>query len=301
MSTRSRGVVPSVGSRAFCGINQTVAKRPMKGSRTRLGVAKRQHISLTKLRGQEHGRLNIAPTFSPLLACTENMWSLEGKKRHRPPPHCRSKPSSRAKRENGSVDGSAQPAFTASGVDTSAEDWGRSSSPAKVTFKSTPPQTQKKSLATSPFAFFLGCFSPRFEDCILLVNFSLLYAPLFLWKSNDVGVGKKIPHLPGWRQVGYIKNSMWYSVCLKVGIVTSVGVISMMELSEANPQVYVETPLHPEKLTVWCTLWAGGIISPYFKNDEGHNVTVNGDWYRAMITNFFIPELNNNVVQELWF
>ncbi|GFU33056.1 putative transposable element [Trichonephila clavipes] len=34
--------------------------------------------------------------------------------------------------------------------------------------------------------------------------------------------------------------------------------------SEANPQVYVETPLHPEKLTVWCALWAGGIIGPYF-------------------------------------
>ncbi|GFV64849.1 putative transposable element, partial [Trichonephila clavipes] len=72
--------------------------------------------------------------------------------------------------------------------------------------------------------------------------------------------------------------------------------------SEANPQEYVETPLHPEKLTVWCALWAGGIIGPYFfKNDEGHNVTVNGDRYRAMITNFFIPELNNHDVQELWF
>ncbi|GFV34742.1 hypothetical protein TNCV_1450461 [Trichonephila clavipes] len=72
--------------------------------------------------------------------------------------------------------------------------------------------------------------------------------------------------------------------------------------SEANPQVYVETPLHPEKLTVWCALWAGGIIGPYFfKNDEGHNVPVNGDGYRAMITNFFIPELNNHDVQELWF
>ncbi|GFV97005.1 hypothetical protein TNCV_4352171 [Trichonephila clavipes] len=59
--------------------------------------------------------------------------------------------------------------------------------------------------------------------------------------------------------------------------------------SEANPQVY-------------CALWAGGIIGPYFfKNDEGHNVTVNGDRYRAMITNFFIPELNNHDVQELWF
>ncbi|GFV05882.1 uncharacterized protein TNCV_2552491 [Trichonephila clavipes] len=40
--------------------------------------------------------------------------------------------------------------------------------------------------------------------------------------------------------------------------------------SEANPQVYVETPLHPGKLTVWCALWAGGFIGPYFfKNDEG--------------------------------
>ncbi|GFW96140.1 DUF4817 domain-containing protein [Trichonephila clavipes] len=72
--------------------------------------------------------------------------------------------------------------------------------------------------------------------------------------------------------------------------------------SEANPQVYVETPLHPEKLTVWGALWAGGIIDPYFfKNDEGHNVTVNGDRYRAKITNFFIPELNNHDVQELSF
>ncbi|GFV80451.1 DUF4817 domain-containing protein [Trichonephila clavipes] len=71
--------------------------------------------------------------------------------------------------------------------------------------------------------------------------------------------------------------------------------------SEANPQVYVETPLH-KKMTVWCDLWAGGIIGPYFfKNDEGHNVTVNGDRYRAMITNFFIPELNKHDVQELWF
>ncbi|GFW10981.1 uncharacterized protein TNCV_4459561 [Trichonephila clavipes] len=71
--------------------------------------------------------------------------------------------------------------------------------------------------------------------------------------------------------------------------------------SEANPQVYVETPLHPEKLTAWCALWAGGIIGPYFfKNDEGHNVTVKGDRYRAMINNFFIPELNNHDVQELW-
>ncbi|GFU41115.1 transposable element Tc3 transposase [Trichonephila clavipes] len=42
--------------------------------------------------------------------------------------------------------------------------------------------------------------------------------------------------------------------------------------SEANPQVYVETPLHPEK-TVWCALWAGGIL---LQNDEGHNFQQDG-------------------------
>ncbi|GFW71439.1 hypothetical protein TNCV_3459651 [Trichonephila clavipes] len=30
--------------------------------------------------------------------------------------------------------------------------------------------------------------------------------------------------------------------------------------SEVNPQVYAETKLHPEKLTVSCALWAGGIL-----------------------------------------
>ncbi|GFT34586.1 hypothetical protein TNCV_4125381 [Trichonephila clavipes] len=30
--------------------------------------------------------------------------------------------------------------------------------------------------------------------------------------------------------------------------------------SQANSQVYVETPLHPENLTVWSALWAGGIL-----------------------------------------
>ncbi|GFS66989.1 transposase [Trichonephila clavipes] len=42
-------------------------------------------------------------------------------------------------------------------------------------------------------------------------------------------------------------------------------------------------------------------VESFFKNDEGHKVTVNGDRYRAMITNFFIPELKNHDVQELWF
>ncbi|GFU60555.1 hypothetical protein TNCV_1729861 [Trichonephila clavipes] len=68
--------------------------------------------------------------------------------------------------------------------------------------------------------------------------------------------------------------------------------------SEANPQVYIETPLHPEKLTVWCALWAGGIIVSS-KTMKATTLRVNGDRYRAMITNFFIPELNNHDVRAV--
>ncbi|GFU11038.1 integrase catalytic domain-containing protein [Trichonephila clavipes] len=53
-----------------------------------------------------------------------------------------------------------------------------------------------------------------------------------------------------------------------------------------------------------CRIWSEGLVESLvrtFKNDEGHNVTVNDDRYRAMITNFFIPKLNNHDVQELWF
>ncbi|GFW92180.1 uncharacterized protein TNCV_3540661 [Trichonephila clavipes] len=51
--------------------------------------------------------------------------------------------------------------------------------------------------------------------------------------------------------------------------------------SEDNLQVYVETPLHPEKLTVWCALWAGGIIGPYFfKNDKATTLQSMELWFQ---------------------
>ena len=48
-------------------------------------------------------------------------------------------------------------------------------------------------------------------------------------------------------------------------------------------------PMHPEKVTVWCSLWAGGIIGLYiFKDAAIRNVTVNGDeWYDIQL---FFPQ-----------
>ncbi|KAG5873126.1 hypothetical protein JTB14_031630 [Gonioctena quinquepunctata] len=50
---------------------------------------------------------------------------------------------------------------------------------------------------------------------------------------------------------------------------------------DAHPEIIQEQLLHPAKCSVWCGLWAGGIIGPYFvKNQAGRNVTVNGSRYR---------------------
>ncbi|GFW43281.1 DUF4817 domain-containing protein [Trichonephila clavipes] len=69
--------------------------------------------------------------------------------------------------------------------------------------------------------------------------------------------------------------------------------------SETNPQVYVETPLHLEKLTALY-----GLVESLVRTSSktmGPKRYSHCDRYRAMITNFFIPELNNHHVQELWF
>lgn len=42
--------------------------------------------------------------------------------------------------------------------------------------------------------------------------------------------------------------------------------------------VHNEKPLHPQKITVWYGLHAGGVVGPYFfVDDSGRHVTVNGN------------------------
>lgn len=69
-----------------------------------------------------------------------------------------------------------------------------------------------------------------------------------------------------------------------------------------NPQVVVERPMHPNRVTVWCGFWSGGIIGPYFfENEDGDSVTVNGVRYRDMLTNFLWPLLDDLDLEQLWF
>ena len=54
-----------------------------------------------------------------------------------------------------------------------------------------------------------------------------------------------------------------------------------------NAKMIIEKPLYPQRVTVWCGFWAGGIIGPYFfENEAGAAVSVNGLCYQTMINYF---------------
>ena len=63
--------------------------------------------------------------------------------------------------------------------------------------------------------------------------------------------------------------------------------------SEDQTEELQKLPMHPQyPVTVWCGLWAGGIIGTYFfKADANRNVTVNGERYGELISNYFLPKM----------
>ena len=61
-----------------------------------------------------------------------------------------------------------------------------------------------------------------------------------------------------------------------------------------KPEFYIEKPLHSEKVTVWAALSAGGIIGPFFfENENGTVETVNQERYLNILKNKFLPALRH--------
>ena len=69
-----------------------------------------------------------------------------------------------------------------------------------------------------------------------------------------------------------------------------------------NPKIIIEKPLYPQRVTFWCGFCAGGIIGPYFfENEAGAAVSVNILRYRTMINEFLCPELEDMDVDDAYF
>ena len=59
-----------------------------------------------------------------------------------------------------------------------------------------------------------------------------------------------------------------------------------------QPEAVQKLPMHPEKVTIWCGLCAGGIFGLYFFQDAANRrVTGNGVRYCEMISNFCLSKM----------
>ena len=60
--------------------------------------------------------------------------------------------------------------------------------------------------------------------------------------------------------------------------------------------------MDPQRMTVWCGFWYGGIIGPFFfENEQRAAVTVNGERYRVMLNEFLFPEFKEDEMDDIWF
>ena len=75
----------------------------------------------------------------------------------------------------------------------------------------------------------------------------------------------------------------------------------MRHWSAKNPRQLHQTPLHCQRVTVWCAISSVGIIGRYFFEENERAVTVNAARYREMIEEFFLPHLEEMDVGDVWF
>ena len=60
--------------------------------------------------------------------------------------------------------------------------------------------------------------------------------------------------------------------------------------------------MHPQRVTVWCGFWYGGIIGPFiFEHEKGATVKVNGKRYHAMLNEFLFPRIEEDDMDDIWF
>ena len=69
-----------------------------------------------------------------------------------------------------------------------------------------------------------------------------------------------------------------------------------------NPHAYIEMPMHPKRITVWCGFWSKRIIGQlFFENEQGEAVTVNGYRYRAMLKELLFTKIEEEDIGNIWF
>lgn len=66
-------------------------------------------------------------------------------------------------------------------------------------------------------------------------------------------------------------------------------------LGSQNLYVVIKKPMYPLRVTIWCTLWSGGIIGPFCFLNQLVNVTSD------MPIKFVWPKIKDLHLNDIWF
>jgi len=66
----------------------------------------------------------------------------------------------------------------------------------------------------------------------------------------------------------------------------------------SRPTEVISRPLHPIRVTIWIAISSAGLIGPYFVEENGRTVTVNGQRYLDILENHFYPDLSDFTISN---
>lgn len=99
----------------------------------------------------------------------------------------------------------------------------------------------------------------------------------------------------------YFSNGQSVIATQRAFRIRNVNKQNMRYWADRNPRELHQRPLHSPKVTMWCAISSAGIIGPFFFEENGVTVTVNGDRYVNMLEDFFLPQLDQLDLGDVWF
>jgi len=96
----------------------------------------------------------------------------------------------------------------------------------------------------------------------------------------------------------YFEDQVWWTDEAHIYMNGHFNSKNCIHWGSSKPTDVVEKPLHPTKVTVWCAMSSAGILGPYFYEENGRNVTVNGARYLDILENKFYPELTSFTMEH---
>jgi hypothetical protein len=89
----------------------------------------------------------------------------------------------------------------------------------------------------------------------------------------------------------YYEDSIWWTDEAHCHLNGYVNTHNSIHWGSVKPTEVIQKPLHPIKVTVWCAMSSAGILGPFFYEENGRTVTVNGARYLDLLQNEFYPDL----------